>query len=476
LPIPILSTARSPTASKKELVCCVLPAVVAALVSAVVKPKLSTYSPRFAQSLDAGAVRTTLHVTASWLVVPSIPMETISRSCTLTPLLVRTARRMADISPVSCAASGSSTTCEPAKYVSFSANSPRESSCALGENGGGGGDGSGGGDGMAGESSERSSSNIWTRSALDTTTVRNTIVGGQYGGGGGGSGTTRGGGPGGTGAVKLVYKTSGSATLEFPSTNVGEIPTAGTTTTQVSNPIPVFVENPSHTYSRAETINSNFDKITFDTKLYKNYGSSYSINNLDPILTNNGVDDEFITQKFPSLRFDIKNTNFPVIGNSELPKQQFSKISFDTKLSKIYGSNYNTNNLNEISIKNGVDDEFITQKFPPLRFDIKNTVFDGPTSKTKIPTTQTTILTGFDKSSNSPTFCNSLQFNFRIKMGPIAEWGHFTKDGVGSFSILNRYNDPRLTSASSSSSSSSSEGDSESSGSGGTGPVQSWSS
>ena len=104
----------------------------------------------------------------------------------------------------------------------------------------GGKGGSGGGDGMAGESSERSSSNIWTRSALDTTTVRNTIVGGQYGGGGGGSGTTRGGGPGGTGAVKLVYKTSGSATLEFPSTNVGEVPSPETSTTQVTNPQPVF--------------------------------------------------------------------------------------------------------------------------------------------------------------------------------------------------------------------------------------------
>ena len=338
----------------------------------------------------------------------------------------------------------------------------------------GGKGGSGGGDGMAGESAERSSSNIWTRSALDNTTVRNTIVGGQYGGGGGGSGTSRGGGPGGTGVVKLVYKTSGSTTLEFPSTNVGEIPTAGTTTTQLSNPIPVFVENSSHTYSRDETINSNFDKITFDVKLSKNYGSGYLINNLDPIFIKNEFDDEFITQKFPSLRFDTKNTDFSIIGDSELPKQQFSKISFDTKLSKIYGSNYNTNNLNEISIKNEFDGEFITQKFPSLRFDTKNTVFDGPTSKTKIPKSGLSILTSFDKSSNSPTFCNSLQFNFRIKMGAIAEWGHFTKDGVGSFSILNRYNDPRLTSASSSSSSSSSEGDSESSGSSGTGPVQTW--
>ena len=103
-----------------------------------------------AQLLDAGAVSTTLHVTASWLVVPSRPMDTISRSCTVMPCAVRTVRRMADISPVSCAASGSSTTCEPAKYVSFSANWPRESSCALGENGGGGGDGLGGGDGGAG--------------------------------------------------------------------------------------------------------------------------------------------------------------------------------------------------------------------------------------------------------------------------------------------------------------------------------------
>ena len=298
--------------------------------------------------------------------------------------------------------------------------------------------------------------------------------GGKYGGGGGGADQAyradRS--KGAVGCVRILWGTNRS----FPSTSVSSGFAAGSSTTQVSNPIPVFVENSSYTYSRSETINSNFDKITFDTKLSKNYGSSYSINNLDPIFIKNGVDDEFITQKFPPLRFNIKNTDFPVIGNSELPKQQFSKISFDTKLSKIYGSNYNTNNLNEILIKNGVDDEFITQKFPPLRFNIKNTDFDGPTDKTKILAAQTNILAGFDKSSNSPTFCNSIQLNFRIKMGPIAEWGHFTKDGVRSYSILNPDNDPRLTSVSSSSSSSSSDGDSESSGSGGSGPVQSWSS
>lgn len=262
----------------------------------------------------------------------------------------------------------------------------------------GGRGGSGGQDGLDGENPVNSG---------NLTTANYQIYGGEYGGGGGGSGTSRGGGYGGIGAVRIVW----GASVAFPSTNVGVAPTVGTSTTQVSDPITVFVENSSHTYSRVETINSNFDKITFDTKL-----------------------------------------------------------------SKIYGSSYYTNNLNEILIKNAGDDEFITQKFPSLRFDIKNTVFDGPTSKTKMPTAQTNILTGFDKSSNSPTFCNSLLFNFRIKMGPIAEWGHFTKDGVGSFSILNRDNDPRLTSASSSSSSSSSDGDSESSGSGGTGPVQSWSS
>jgi hypothetical protein len=338
----------------------------------------------------------------------------------------------------------------------------------------GGKGGSGGGDGMAGESAERSSSNIWTRSALDNTTVRNTIVGGQYGGGGGGSGTTRGGGPGGTGAVKLVFKTSGSATLEFPSTNVGEIPTAGTTTTQVSNPIPVFVENPSHTYSRSETINSNFDKITFDTKLSKNYGSSYPINNLDSILTNNGVDDEFITQKFPSLRFDIKNTIFPSIGNSKLPKQQFSKISFDTKLLKNYGSGYHLKDL-PIETVPVTGRNSIRNDFERLSVETKNEIFTNNIIKLEnFKINRVSIMSETDKSATSPVFCNSLSFNFRIKGSDYTEWGHFTDNHIKTMKVLTKFNDPRLTSVSSSSSSSSSEGDSESSGSNGTGPVQTW--
>ena len=74
---PRLSTSSSPTASKKELVCCVLPAVVAALVSAVVKPKLST--PAEARPV-AGRRREHDAPRDGELVVPSGPMDTISRS------------------------------------------------------------------------------------------------------------------------------------------------------------------------------------------------------------------------------------------------------------------------------------------------------------------------------------------------------------------------------------------------------------
>ena len=65
--------------------CCVLPAVVAALVSAVVNAKLFTYELSPDQLLVADAVRSTLHVTTSSFTVPAIPMGAISRSCTSTP-------------------------------------------------------------------------------------------------------------------------------------------------------------------------------------------------------------------------------------------------------------------------------------------------------------------------------------------------------------------------------------------------------
>ena len=290
----------------------------------------------------------------------------------------------------------------------------------------GGKGGSGGGDGMAGESAERSSSNIWTRSAYDNTTVRNTIIGGQYGGGGGGSGTSRGGGPGGTGAVKLVYKTSGSATLEFPSTNVGEIPTAGTTTTQVSNPIPVFVENPSHTYSRDETINHIFKRLSINTEKNNTSGSSYNTNEIPFIISQ--------TSAGPAM------------------EKYFDRLSLNTCITYPYGSGYS---LKETDIY------------------IKNGGFSGSNIKTQV-SERLSIVSETDKSSTSPVFCNSISFSFRIKGTDDTEWGHFTDNHIKTMKVLTKFNDPRLTSVSSSSSSSSSEGDSESSGSNGTGPVQTW--
>ena len=303
----------------------------------------------------------------------------------------------------------------------------------------GGKGGSGGGDGMAGESAERSSSNIWTRSARDTTTVRNTIVGGQYGGGGGGSGTTRGGGPGGTGAVKLVYKTSGSATLEFPSTNVSEIPTAGTTTTQVSDPIPVFVENPLHTYSRDEKINHIFKRLSIDTKLSEN-----------------------------SNNFDYSSTN--ITYNSD------NSVKIESKRNMNYGSGYLLKDL-PIETVPVTGRNSIRNDFERLSVETKNEIFTNNIIKLEnFKFNRLSIMSETDKSATSPVFCNSLSFNFRIKGSDYTEWGHFTDNHIKTMKVLTKFNDPRLTSGTSSGGEGGGGGGGEGGegGGSGTGPVQTW--
>ena len=287
----------------------------------------------------------------------------------------------------------------------------------------GGKGGSGGGDGMAGESAERSSSNIWTRSAYDNTTVRNTIIGGQYGGGGGGSGTSRGGGPGGTGAVKLVFKTSGSATIEFPSTNVAEVITAVTATTQVSNPIPVFVENPSYTYSRDETINHIFKRLSINTEKNNTSGSSYNTNEIPFIISQ--------TSAGPAM------------------EKYFDRLSLNTCITYPYGSGYS---LKETDIY------------------IKNGDFSGSNIKTQV-SERLSIVSETDKSSTSPVFCNSISFSFRIKGTDDTKWGHFTDNHIKTMKVLTKFNDPRLTVGAVVSSGG--EGDSDDSG-GTSGPVQTW--
>lgn len=295
----------------------------------------------------------------------------------------------------------------------------------------GGKGGSGGGDGMAGESSERSSSNIWTRSALDTTTVRNTIVGGQYGGGGGGSGTTRGGGPGGTGAVKLVYKTSGSATLEFPSTNVAEVASPETSTTQVTDPQPVF-----------------------------SYSSFPSNLGIERILTNKSITTSATTAVIPS----------------NLPTNQLENISFNT----IQPQN------STISYPNGgVTIQTHGTTRPPIINDINNlSVTTNPLGfldvmPTTVPTINTTLKfdPSFPKSIDvskdvtfgAPSYCNSVSQTILIaNEEPL---GFFTEDGISFFAELTDQNDPRLTTGTSSGG----EGGGGDEGDGsGTGPVQTW--
>ena len=275
----------------------------------------------------------------------------------------------------------------------------------------GGKGGSGGGDGMAGESAERSSSNIWTRSALDNTTVRNTIVGGQYGGGGGGSGTSRGGGPGGTGVVKLVYKTSGSTTLEFPSTNVGEVASPETSTTQVTDPQPVF------SYS------------SFPTNL-----------GIERTLANNSI----ITSR---------TTQTPTI----YPNSGVTIQTSATTRAAI------TNNMNNLSVTTN-----------PLGFfdNMPTTVPTINTTLKSAPSFPKSINVSKDVTFGAPSFCNSVtQTIFIANEEPL---GFFTEDGISFFAELTDQNDPRLASGTSSGGEGGAgEGDSDDSG-GTSGPVQTW--
>ena len=298
----------------------------------------------------------------------------------------------------------------------------------------GGRGGSGGGDGMAGESAERSSSNIWTRSAYDNTTVRNTIIGGQYGGGGGGSGTSRGGGPGGTGAVKLVFKTSGSDTLEFPSTNVGVVASPETSTTQVTNPEPVF-----------------------------SYSSFPSNLGVEKILTNKSIITSGTTAVIPS----------------NLPTNQLENISFNTILPQksvtIYpngGVVIQTHGNTRTPIINNMNNLSVTTN--PLGF-LDNMPTTVPTINTTLksnPSFPKSINISKDVTFGAPSYCNSVsQTIFIANEEPL---GFFTEDGISFFAELTDQNDPRLTSGTSSGGEGGAGGgDSDDSG-GTSGPVQTW--
>ena len=290
----------------------------------------------------------------------------------------------------------------------------------------GGRGGSGGQDGLDGENPVNSG---------NLTTANYQIYGGEYGGGGGGSGTSRGGGYGGIGAVRIVW----GASVAFPSTNVGVAPTVGTSTTQVSDPIPVFVENPSHTYSRDEKINHIFKRLSIDTKLSEN-----------------------------SNNFDYSSTNITYNPNNS--------VKIESKRNINYGSGYLLKDL-PIETVPVTGRNSIRNDFERLSVETKNEIFTNNIIKLEnFKIKRLSIMSETDKSATSPVFCNSIALSFRIKGTDDTEWGHFTDNHIKTMKVLTKLNDPRLTSASSSSSSSSSDGDSESSGSGGTGPVQSWSS
>ena len=245
--------------------------------------------------------------------------------------------------------------------------------------------------------------------------------GGKYGGGGGGSdsGYSADRSKGAVGCVRILWGTNRT----FPSTSVSSGLSAGSSTTQVSNPIPVFVENPSHTYSRDETINHIFKRLSINTEKNNTSGSSYNTNEIPFIISQ--------TSAGPAM------------------EKYFDRLSLNTCITYPYGSGYS---LKETDIY------------------IKNGDFSGSNIKTQV-SERLSIVSETDKSSTSPVFCNSISFSFRIKGTDDTKWGHFTDNHIKTMKVLTKFNDPRLTGGAVVSSGGG--GDSDDSG-GTSGPVQTW--
>jgi hypothetical protein len=269
----------------------------------------------------------------------------------------------------------------------------------------GGKGGSGGGDGDDGE-------------PLSNNKIsKGDIAGGEFGGGGGGSGTSAGGGPGGGGAVRLVW-TTGSNTIEFPSTNVGSVLSASFSQTNL-DPTPTF----------SGTLNTR--------------------NSFDRVIKNQNVSTIKSPTLFNSSYGGINNTELKIVDNT------------DTTIEK-------TLTNKKISIENPPSDSngsFITSK--------NNTGINiNPITKApvEIPISSTYIGTQADKASLSPSFCNAVQLViFTSNQTPL---GYFERDGHGYFETITPQNDPRIGSGNSGGD----DGDAGGGGGGvGSGPIQSWS-
>ena len=242
------------------------------------------------------------------------------------------------------------------------------------------------------------------------------ITGGDFGGGGGGSGTSAGGGPGGGGAVRLVW-TTGSDTIEFPSTNVGAILSASFSQTNL-------VQTP--TFSGTLNTRNSFNRVIKNQNVTTIKSSTLSTSS-----------------------YGMKNATLKIVNNT------------NTTLERTLTSK-------KISIENPPSDNngsIITNK--------NNTGIDViPTTKSpaEIPISSRYIGIEADKASLSPSFCNAVQLI--IMTSNQTPLGYFEKDGHGYFETITPENDPRLGTGISSD-----NGQNQQQQGGGTsGPIQAWSS
>ena len=234
--------------------------------------------------------------------------------------------------------------------------------------------------------------------------------GGKYGGGGGGSDSSYSAdrSKGAVGCVRILWGTNRS----FPSTSVSSGLSAGSSTTQVTDPQPVF-----------------------------SYSSFPSNLGIERILTNKSI----IT----------------------------SGISYAPTIYPNIGVTIQTNGSTRAPITNDMNNLSVTTK-PLGYFDTMPTTV--PTINTTLksdPSIPKSINVSKDVTFGAPSFCNSVSQT--ILIANTEPLGFFTEDGISFFAELTDQNDPRLTSGTSSGGGEGGGEGGEGGGSG-SGPVQSWSS
>ena len=285
-----------------------------------------------------------------------------------------------------------------------------------GNNGSNGAAPSGGGVGIFGEGTSGGSSSAGgsggTSGSANATSGGSSNTGGTYGGGGGGQSNDSRNTPGCQGKNGVVRILWGSG-RSFPSTNVGDTPAAGTSTTQVTDPQPVF-----------------------------SYSSFPSNLGIERILTNKSI----IT----------------------------SGISYAPTIYPNSGVTIQTNGSTRPPITNDMNNLSVTTN--PLGF-LDNMPTTVPTINTTLksdPSFPKSINVSKDVTFGAPSYCNSVSQT--ILIANTEPLGFFTEDGISFFAELTDQNDPRLTTGTSSGDEGGGSGEGGEGGGSGSGPVQSWSS